>query len=78
MGEDKPRDRAELHVEFAHVLRDDAIGASVHMKCEFCRVPEAKDIPKLPTRTSILFGSGLISCGRTTRTTTVSSPNTRP
>jgi hypothetical protein len=47
MGKDKPRDRAELLVEFAHVLRDDAIGATVRMKCEFCRVPEAKDIPKL-------------------------------
>jgi hypothetical protein len=47
MGKDKPRDRAELLVEFAHVHRDDAIGATVRMKCEFCRVPEPKDIPKL-------------------------------
>jgi hypothetical protein len=47
MGKDKPRDRAELLVEFAHVHRDDAIGATVRMKCEFCRVPAPKDIPNL-------------------------------
>lgn len=47
MGAGKPRDRAELLVEFAHIDRDDAIGARIHMKCEFCSVPEAKDIPKL-------------------------------
>ena len=47
MGKEKPRDRAELLVEFAHVHRDDAIGASVPIKCEFCRVPDPKDIPTL-------------------------------
>ena len=47
MGAGRPRDRAELLVEFAHIDRDDAIGARVHMKCELCTVPERKDIPKI-------------------------------
>ncbi|MBI4910940.1 MAG: ATP-binding protein [Acidobacteria bacterium] len=47
MGKDKPRDRAELLVEFAEVDRDDAIGVRVHIKCELCSVPERKAIPKL-------------------------------
>jgi hypothetical protein len=47
MGAGRPRDRAELLVEFAEVDRDDAIGARVHVQCEFCSVPERKDIPKL-------------------------------
>ena len=47
MGNDNPQDTAELLVEFAHVHRDDAIGAIVSIKCEFCHVPEAKDIPTL-------------------------------
>ena len=56
MGKDKPRDRAELLVEFAHVDRDDALGASVHVKCEFCSLPEVKDIPKLADRYQGAFG----------------------
>jgi hypothetical protein len=47
MGAGRPRDRAELLVEFAEVDRDDAIGSSVQMECELCSVPERKDIPKL-------------------------------
>jgi hypothetical protein len=47
MGAIRPRDRAELLVEFAEVDRDDATGARVHVQCEFCSVPERKDIPKL-------------------------------
>ncbi len=49
MGAGKPRDRAELLVEFARIDRDDAVGARVQMTCEFCDVPEMKDIPKLPS-----------------------------
>lgn len=56
MGKDKPRDRAELLVEFAEVDRDDAIGARVHMKCELCSVPERKDIPKLRDPHEYPFG----------------------
>jgi hypothetical protein len=47
MGAGRPRDRADLLVEFAEVDRDDAIGARVEMECELCSVPERKDIPKL-------------------------------
>jgi hypothetical protein len=47
MGAARPLHRAELLVEFAEVHRDDAIGARVRLKCEFCNVPERKDIPKL-------------------------------
>jgi hypothetical protein len=47
MGAGKPRDRAEILVEFGHVDRDDAIGARVHMQCELCCVPESKKIPTL-------------------------------
>jgi hypothetical protein len=47
MGAGRPQDTAELLVEFAEVDRDDAIGARVHVQCEFCSVPERKDIPKL-------------------------------
>ena len=50
MGKDKPRDRAELLVEFAHVDRDNAIGSIVPVSCEFCQVPEAKDIPTASRR----------------------------
>jgi hypothetical protein len=47
MGAGRPRERAELFVEFAEVDRDDAIGTHLQMECEFCRIPERKDIPKL-------------------------------
>jgi hypothetical protein len=47
MGTGRPRDRAELLVEFAHVDRDDAIGARVQIACELCKVPESKDIPNV-------------------------------
>jgi hypothetical protein len=47
MGAGRPRDRAELLVEFAEVDRDHAIGACMRMECEFCGIPERKDIPKL-------------------------------
>jgi hypothetical protein len=47
MGKDKPRDRAELLVEFSHVDRDDAMGGIVRITCERCQLPEAKDIPRL-------------------------------
>ena len=48
MGKDRPRERAELLVEFAEVDRDDSIGVGVQLQCEFCSLPEVKDIPKLP------------------------------
>ncbi len=48
MGKDMPRERAELLVEFAEVDRDYAIGVGVQLQCEFCSLPEVKDIPKLP------------------------------
>jgi hypothetical protein len=48
MGTGRPRDRAELLVEFAQIDRDDAIGARLHIECELCKLPERNDIPKLP------------------------------
>ncbi len=56
MGAGRPRDRAELLVEFAEVDRDDAIGARVHLQCEFCSVPERKEIPKLSDPQENPFG----------------------
>jgi hypothetical protein len=56
MGAGRPRDRAELLVEFAEVDRDDAIGARVHLQCEFCSVPERRDIPKLSDPQGNPFG----------------------
>lgn len=56
MGKDKPRDCAELLVEFAEVDRDDAIGTRVQLQCEFCSLPEAEDIPKLPNPYEGPFG----------------------
>jgi hypothetical protein len=50
MGKDKPRERAEVLLQFAQVDRDDAIGASVSMACEFCKLPEVKDLPRLADR----------------------------
>jgi hypothetical protein len=47
MGAGRPQDRAELLVQFAEVERDDAIGARVHLQCEYCAIPAAKDIPNL-------------------------------
>ncbi len=56
MGAGRPRERAELKVEFAEVDRDNSIGTSVQMECEFCDVPEQKDIPKLPDSREYPFG----------------------
>src|ERR1035438_7835922 len=58
MGKDRPRDRAELLVEFAEVDCDDAIGARVQLQCEFCSLPEVKDIPKLAGPYQGPFGIG--------------------
>jgi hypothetical protein len=56
MGASRPHERAEVLVEFAEVDRDDAIGARVHVQCEFCRIPERKDIPKLADPNENPFG----------------------
>lgn len=56
MGRDRSRQRAELLVEFAEIDRDDAIGARVELQCEFCSLPEVKDIPKLPGPYQSPFG----------------------
>jgi hypothetical protein len=76
MGKDRPRGRAELLVEFAEVDRDDAIGVGVQLQCEFCSLPEVKDIPKLPAHTKVRLRSGLTSCTSRMRITTMSSPST--
>jgi hypothetical protein len=56
MGAGRPRDRAELLVEFAEVDRDDAIGARSRIECEYCKVPEGKDIPTLRDPRDGAFG----------------------
>jgi hypothetical protein len=47
MGVGRPRERAELLVEFAEVEKDDAIGTRLEMTCEFCSIPARDDIPRL-------------------------------
>jgi hypothetical protein len=56
MGASLPREQAELLVEFAQVDRDDGIGARLHLNCEFCSIPERKDIPKLADPNENPFG----------------------
>lgn len=50
VGADDPT--AELLVEFAHVSRDDALGARIAWNAEFCEMPDEDQIPNLspPTR----------------------------
>lgn len=47
MGGSAKREVADITAEFAAVGNDDLLGMTLDLQCEFCEVPDKKDIPRL-------------------------------